>query len=224
MLSLRLNKLLNNQNCVKFNSFSLASFTSSSAEESKLSENDAKIIDLFLSSSSQFRSNIAKSNAESFQKEKLSNNVYVTYSIENALFGSNRQRAFSNEFKELDAPLNQYSGKFKSTMKSFKPGDIYSAYDLSTKQHAHYTRHPFAAQPSSPKDIYELNSFNPSLQFKNIQLLTKYLSPTGKILNHKLNGLSIKSQARIATCIRRARALGIIPYLNRPNLICSISE
>lgn len=103
-------------------------------------------------------------------------------------------------------------------------GQVYSAYELRHKQHSHYTRHPFAPDPIPKRDLYELNSFNPIGQFKNVQLISKYLSPTGKILNHKLNGLSHKSQAKVTKCIKRARSIGIIPYLNRPNLINTLIE
>ena len=159
------------------------------------------------------------------QKRKQDYVIFNHFNIlENALFGNNYSRNYGSDFKELNPSLNQLSGKSDTQVKKFKPGEIYSAYDLTHKQHGHYTRHPFASEPIPRSDIYELNKIDPAFEFKNVQLITKYLSPTGKILNHKLNGLCNKSQAKITKCIKRARALGVIPYLNRPNLLANFSE
>lgn len=51
------------------------------------------------------------------------------------------------------------------------------------------------------------------VDYKNIDLLEKYLSSRGKILPSRITGVRPKNQRLLAQAIKRARFLGLLPYL-----------
>lgn len=52
-----------------------------------------------------------------------------------------------------------------------------------------------------------------TINYKNILLLRKYISPEGKILAKRLTGLSTKQQRYISKAIKRARVVGFLPFI-----------
>nr|QCI05546.1 ribosomal protein S18 [Crouania attenuata] len=50
--------------------------------------------------------------------------------------------------------------------------------------------------------------------YKDIDLLRKFINEQGKILPKRSNNLSVKQQKQIAKAIKRARVLGLIPFLS----------
>jgi small subunit ribosomal protein S6 len=50
------------------------------------------------------------------------------------------------------------------------------------------------------------------IDFKNVSLLKKYLTETGKIIPSRITGMCAKLQRRLATSIRRARFTALLPY------------
>ena len=69
-------------------------------------------------------------------------------------------------------------------------------------------------------DIFKRHKFDLSLEHKNTFLLSQFLSPTGKLLPTNVTQLSAKSFKAISKSIRRARCMGLVPYLwRRPFLI-----
>lgn len=55
---------------------------------------------------------------------------------------------------------------------------------------------------------------NPDLviDYKDVQLLRRFVSPRGKILPTRLTGVSAKYQRQLALAIKRARHLALLPY------------
>ncbi len=55
---------------------------------------------------------------------------------------------------------------------------------------------------------------NPELviDYKDTQLLRRFVSPRGKILPTRLTGVSARHQRKLAVAIRRARHLALLPY------------
>ncbi|HET8575290.1 MAG TPA: 30S ribosomal protein S18 [Candidatus Paceibacterota bacterium] len=51
--------------------------------------------------------------------------------------------------------------------------------------------------------------------YKDIELLKKFVSPHGKIMPRKRTGVPVKNQRQIAEAIKRARFMGLLPYLIR---------
>ena len=50
----------------------------------------------------------------------------------------------------------------------------------------------------------------PEVDYKNIRLLKKYISDTGKILPSRITNVSQKKQRELSVSIKRARNLGLI--------------
>jgi small subunit ribosomal protein S18 len=52
----------------------------------------------------------------------------------------------------------------------------------------------------------------PEVDYKNIELLLKYISEKGRILPRRITGLSAKKQRQIKRSIKNARALALLPF------------
>jgi small subunit ribosomal protein S18 len=50
------------------------------------------------------------------------------------------------------------------------------------------------------------------IDYKNVELLKSYITETGKIIPSRITGTSAKYQRMLATAIKRARYLALIPY------------
>ncbi len=53
------------------------------------------------------------------------------------------------------------------------------------------------------------------IDYKDIELLKKFLSPHGKIMAKKRTGVSSKYQRQLALAVKRARYMGLLPYVAR---------
>jgi small subunit ribosomal protein S18 len=51
------------------------------------------------------------------------------------------------------------------------------------------------------------------IDYKNIELLSRYLSSKGKIISRRISGNCAKHQRKLAREIKRARFLSLLPYL-----------
>nr|YP_010951751.1 30S ribosomal protein S18 [Laurencia elata]WMP12690.1 30S ribosomal protein S18 [Laurencia elata] len=63
------------------------------------------------------------------------------------------------------------------------------------------------------KEIREIN--NSKIDYKDIDLLRKFINDQGKILSRRSTGLNSKQQKRITKSIKRARILALLPFLKR---------
>lgn len=52
------------------------------------------------------------------------------------------------------------------------------------------------------------------IDFKDVDLLKKYVTERGKILPRRVTGTSAKYQRKLATAIKRARHMALLPYVN----------
>lgn len=51
--------------------------------------------------------------------------------------------------------------------------------------------------------------------FKNLDILRRFLSETGKILPRRRTGLNAKDQRKLARTIKRARMMGLLPFTEK---------
>ena len=51
------------------------------------------------------------------------------------------------------------------------------------------------------------------INYKNIFVLSKYISTEGKILSKRLNKLSAKKQRKISKAMKNARMAGFLPFI-----------
>nr|YP_010881282.1 ribosomal protein S18 [Fossombronia foveolata]WIA67235.1 ribosomal protein S18 [Fossombronia foveolata] len=52
------------------------------------------------------------------------------------------------------------------------------------------------------------------IDYKNINLLRRFISEQGKILSRRMNRLTSKQQRLLTVAIKRARILALLPFLN----------
>lgn len=51
------------------------------------------------------------------------------------------------------------------------------------------------------------------IDYKDPEFLKKFLNEQGKILPRRITGTSVKYQKKVATAVKRARHLALLPYL-----------
>ncbi len=52
----------------------------------------------------------------------------------------------------------------------------------------------------------------PKIDYKNVKLLSKFISERGKLIPSRVTSVSVKKQRDVAIAIKRARFLGLLPY------------
>ncbi|MBE8190618.1 MAG: 30S ribosomal protein S18 [Alphaproteobacteria bacterium] len=52
----------------------------------------------------------------------------------------------------------------------------------------------------------------PVIDYKDIRLLQKYVSERGKIIPRRITAVSAKKQRELASAIKRARQIALMPY------------
>ena len=58
---------------------------------------------------------------------------------------------------------------------------------------------------------------SPTIDYKDIRLLSRYLSEKGKITPSRITGVSKKKQKELSKAIKRARFLSLLSYTNKFN-------
>jgi len=53
----------------------------------------------------------------------------------------------------------------------------------------------------------------PKIDHKDIKLLQRYISERGKIVPSRITAVSAKKQRELAKAIKRARHIGLLPYI-----------
>jgi len=53
------------------------------------------------------------------------------------------------------------------------------------------------------------------VDYKDIEILKKFLTPHARLMSKKRSGVSSKSQRQLALAVKRARFLGLLPYVSR---------
>ena len=60
--------------------------------------------------------------------------------------------------------------------------------------------------PINPKD---------PIDYKDVDLLRKFITERGKILPRRITGLTAKQQRKLTVAVKRARVLALLPFINR---------
>jgi small subunit ribosomal protein S18 len=53
------------------------------------------------------------------------------------------------------------------------------------------------------------------IDYKDVEVLRKFVNPHGRILSGKRTGVSSKMQRQLADAIKRARFMGLMPFVAR---------
>ncbi|MGG6293595.1 30S ribosomal protein S18 [Leptolyngbya sp. AN02str] len=67
----------------------------------------------------------------------------------------------------------------------------------------YYRRRVSPLKPSEPID------------YKDVELLRKFITERGKILPRRITGLTAKQQRDLTQAIKRARILALLPFINK---------
>ena len=77
---------------------------------------------------------------------------------------------------------------------------------------SHATRRPFFRR----RKTCPFSGANaPKIDYKDVKLLQRYISERGKIVPSRITAVSAKKQRELAQAIKRARFLGLLPYVIR---------
>ncbi len=64
------------------------------------------------------------------------------------------------------------------------------------------------------QDFFSANNIK-HIDYKDTEILRKFLNPNGKILSHKRTGITSKNQRALANAVKNARFLGLLPFVAR---------
>jgi len=64
------------------------------------------------------------------------------------------------------------------------------------------------------QDFFSSNNVK-YIDFKDIDILKKFINPNGKILAKRRTGVTAKNQRKLSTAIKRARFMGLLPFVAR---------
>ena len=51
------------------------------------------------------------------------------------------------------------------------------------------------------------------IDYKDVDILKRFLNPHGRILSRRVTGLTAKNQRAVTLAIKRARFMGLMPYI-----------
>ena len=54
-----------------------------------------------------------------------------------------------------------------------------------------------------------------TIDYKDVELLSKFLTEQGKILPRRVTGLTTKQQTRLTKAVKKARILALLPFVSR---------
>lgn len=53
------------------------------------------------------------------------------------------------------------------------------------------------------------------VDYKDVDMIKKFLNPHARLMSGKKTGVSTKYQRKLATAVKRARFMALIPYVSR---------
>ena len=62
------------------------------------------------------------------------------------------------------------------------------------------------------QDYFSSNNIK-YIDYKDVEILKKFLNPNGKIVSHKRTGVTSKNQRQLALAVKRARFMGLLPFV-----------
>ncbi|KAI9203979.1 ribosomal protein S18 [Polychytrium aggregatum] len=124
---------------------------------------------------------------------------------------------------EESSGQDQDASNRRSRSRVFKPYQTYKPTDLNDEIYWQEKQTSEKRKaPEKKEDFFAVRNWNPIKVYKNTVIFPQFLDDNGAILSRKATGLTRLNQQRMAKAVRRARAMGLIPftgnvrqYLNR---------
>lgn len=67
-------------------------------------------------------------------------------------------------------------------------------------------------QRSQKGDFFSTNNIK-HIDYKDIEVLKRFLNPHGRLLSRRKTGLSATNQRKLATATKRARFMALLPFV-----------
>ena len=65
------------------------------------------------------------------------------------------------------------------------------------------------------KECYFTKNHIRFIDYKDTEILKKFINPYGRLISRKRTGVCAKSQRQLALAVQRARFMGLLPYVVR---------
>ena len=62
------------------------------------------------------------------------------------------------------------------------------------------------------QDYFSANNVK-HIDYKDTEILKKFLNPNARILSRRRTGVSAKNQRKLTLAVKRARFMGLLPYI-----------
>ena len=62
------------------------------------------------------------------------------------------------------------------------------------------------------QDYFSANNIK-FIDYKDVDILKRFLNQSGKIMNHKRTGVTAKNQRELTRAVKYARFLGLLPFV-----------
>ncbi len=62
------------------------------------------------------------------------------------------------------------------------------------------------------QDYFSANNIK-HIDYKDVEILKKFLNQSGKIVSHKRSGTTSKNQRQLTLAVKRARFFGLLPFV-----------
>lgn len=53
------------------------------------------------------------------------------------------------------------------------------------------------------------------IDYKDVEILKRFLNPHGRLLSRKKTGMNAGNQRKLESAVKRARFMGLLPYVSR---------
>nr|YP_009578614.1 ribosomal protein S18 [Taxus globosa]QBK33592.1 ribosomal protein S18 [Taxus globosa]QBK34986.1 ribosomal protein S18 [Taxus globosa]QBK36709.1 ribosomal protein S18 [Taxus globosa] len=116
----------------------------------------------------------------------------------------------TSKYKPSSRNTSKYKPSFRNTSK-YKPSS------RNTSKYKPSSRNTSKYKPSSRNKRSFRKRLSPigpgeQIDYKNISLISRFISEQGKILSRRVNRLMLKQQRLINRAIKQARILSLIPF------------
>lgn len=65
------------------------------------------------------------------------------------------------------------------------------------------------------KECYFTQNHIRFIDYKDTEILKKFINPYGRLVSRRRSGTSARSQRQLAVAVKRARFMGLLPYVVR---------
>jgi small subunit ribosomal protein S18 len=76
------------------------------------------------------------------------------------------------------------------------------------------TNRKYLSQPSGKQCYFSQNNIK-HVDYKDVELLRRFITPHSRLMARKRTGISAKSQRQLSSAVKRARFMGLLPFVSK---------